>query len=499
MSRSAVVTLAAAAVALLTGCAVGPDFHRPAPPDVAAYTSKALSATASTEVPGGEEQRFLEELDIPGQWWALFRSEELNALIARAFAANPNVAAAQAALRVAMENVYVQEGAYYPSIEGNFSGNRQKTSANLSPVPANGTTIFNLFTAQVSVSYTPDVFGLNRRTVESLRAQAEAQQLQVAATYLTLASNVVAAAVQEAALRAQIAATEDIIKAETDLLDLFRRQLALGQVAGLDVAAQEAALAAAEATLPPLNKQLAIQRDLIAALAGGFPADDPKETFELSSLQLPQDLPVGIPSKLVEQRPDIRQAEANLHAASAQIGVAVANRLPNITLTPNVGKTALDFGKLFAPGSAFWTLAGSVTQPIFEGGALLHKERAARAAFEQATAQYRAAVITGFQNVADTLNALQSDAEALRAAVAAERAARTSLEITRRQVELGAVNYTAVLTAQQVYLTAVINVAQARGNRFADTAALFQALGGGWWNRSDTSDGGGQIPAGPAG
>jgi NodT family efflux transporter outer membrane factor (OMF) lipoprotein len=478
--------------ALLGGCAVGPNFEPPPPPEVKGYTAQPVSVTASTDVPGGEEQRFLHDLDIPGQWWTLFKSEPLTGLIERAFAANPDVAAAQSALRVALENVYAQQGAFYPSIDAGVTGTRERSSANLSPVPANGSPIFNLFTGQVNVSYTPDVFGLIRRSVEALQAQAEGQKFQVQATYITLASNVVTAAIQEAALRDQIAATQDIIKAETDLVDLFRRQLALGQVAGLDVAAQEAALAAAQATLPPLEKQLGVQRDLLAALAGGFAADDEAPKFELSSLTLPRDLPLSLPSTLVERRPDIRQAEANLHAASAQIGVAVANRLPNITLSANAGKTALGIGSLFGPGAAFWTLTGSVTQPIFQGGTLLHRERAARAAFDQAAAQYRSAVISAFQNVADTLNALQSDANALKAAVAAERAAQTSFDITRRQVELGAANYVALLTAQQTYLNAVITVAQARGNRFADTAALFQALGGGWWNRRDDATGGGE-------
>ena len=489
---------AGAIAALLGGCTVGPDFERPQPPEVKGYTAQSLSVTASTDVPGGEAQRFLQDLDIPGQWWTLFKSEPLSALIERAFAANPDVAAAQAALRVAKENVYAEQGAFYPHVDAGFTGERQKSSANLSPVPAQNVNIFNLFTGQLNVSYTPDVFGLTRRTVESAAAQAEAQRFQVEATYVTLASNVVAAAVQEAALRDQIAATQDIVKAETDLVELFRKQLALGQVAGLDVAAQEAALAAAQATLPPLEKQLAVQRDLLAALAGGFPADDSVPRFELASLSLPQDLPLSLPSRLVEQRPDIRQAEANLHAASAQIGVAVANRLPNITLTANAGKTALAVGSLFGPGAAFWTLSGSVTQPIFEGGTLLHRERAARAAFDQAAAQYRSTVIQGFQNVADTLNALESDAKALKAAVAAERAAKTSFDITRRQVELGAANYVALLTAQQVYLNSVISVAQARGNRFADTAALFQALGGGWWNRRGEATEGGERLQHPA-
>jgi NodT family efflux transporter outer membrane factor (OMF) lipoprotein len=227
---------------------------------------------------------------------------------------------------------------------------------------------------------------------------------------------------------------------------------------------------------------LATQRDLLTALTGRMPSEEPKEKFELASLHLPQELPVSLPSKLVDQRPDVRAAEATLHGASADIGVAVAAMLPQISLTGNAGSTAPALAQLFAPGTAFWTLAGSATQTLFDAGTLAHKERAAVAAFDQAAATYRGTVITAFQNVADTLHALQSDANALTAAVAAEQAAGKSLEITRQQLQLGAVNYLALITAQQTYQQALINLVQAQANRYADTAALFQALGGGWWN-----------------
>jgi len=470
---------------LLTSCAVGPDFERPPAPEVKGYTAQPLApATESADVAGGAAQHFVEG-DLPAEWWTLFHSDQLNKLIEQALKANPEVEAAQAALRAARENVYAQEGAYFPSVSGNFSPSRQKTSAVLQPVPNSGAQIYNLYTAQVNVSYSPDVFGLNRRTVESLDAQAEAQRFQLEATYLTLTSNVVASAVQEASLRGQIAAAQKIIDVETELLDLFKRQEKLGQISEMDSAAQEAALAQAQQALPPLQKQLAVQRDQLTALLGRLPSEEPSEIFELSSLQLPEDLPVSLPAKLVEQRPDIRMAQENLRAASAEIGVAIANRLPNITLDASEGTTALAFNKLFTAGTRFWGLAGGVTQPIFEGGTLLHKERAAQANFDQAAAQYRSTVITAFQNVADTLHALQSDAQALKAAVRAERTAARSLELTRTQLRLGAVNYLAVLNAQQTYLQAEISLVQAQANRYADTAALFQALGGGWWNKPD--------------
>ena len=481
------------AVLLLAGCAVGPDFKRPATPNVESYTPQSLPAqTASIEVKGGEAQRFVHDMDIPGQWWTLFRSKPLDDLIEQALKANPDIEAAQAALRGAWENVYAQQGAFFPSIEANFNPTRQKISDALTSPLANNSNLFSLHTAQVSVAYSPDVFGGNRRQVESLKSQADWQRFQLEATYLTLTSNVVAAAVEEAALRGQIAAIKRIIEIQNQLLELLKRQFTLGQVAVFDVAAQEAALAQSQATLPPLENQLAQQRDLLARLIGRFPSETITEKFELPSLQLPRELPVSLPSKLVSQRPDVRAAEEQLHAASAEIGVSVANRLPNVTLSANLGSTASSISQLFTSGNGFWALAANVTQPIFQGGTLLHRQRAAEAAYDQAAAQYRSTVLTAFQNVADTLHAIQSDADALKAAVAAERAAAKSLAIVRSQLKLGDVTPLALLNAEQTYRQAQISLVQALANRYADTAALFQALGGGWWNRSD-------VPAGVGG
>ena len=482
------MALLVAAATLVAGCTVGPDFHRPGAPAVGGYTSESLaSQTVSANVQGGEAQRFIRDMDIPGQWWVLFHSAPLNSLIESALKANPNLQAADAALRVAMENAYAQAGLYYPSVQANFSPSRQKNPVGtISPTLSSGVPVYNLYTAQVSVSYVPDVFGGNRRQVESLNAQAEFQRFQLEATYLTLTSNLVVAAVQEASLRAQIAATERVVSIETEQLEIFRRQYALGAIAMADVIAQEAALAQTLATLPSLKKQLAQQRNLLSALSGRFPSEEPLETFELSTLQLPEELPVTVPSKLVEQRPDVRSAEAQLHAASAQIGVAAANMLPQITLSGAYGGTATQIGHLFDSSNIFWSMAGSVTQTLFAGGTLLHRKRAAVAAFDQAAAQYRSVVITAFQNVADTLRALLFDAETVKAQVVAEHAAAESLDIARRALQLGSISYLAMLNAEQAYQQAVINLAQARANRYADTAALFQALGGGWWNRSPT-------------
>ncbi|HVR86764.1 MAG TPA: efflux transporter outer membrane subunit [Planctomycetota bacterium] len=483
-SWSAGVRAALLALALLSGCAVGPDFHRPEAPPVQGYTRAPLAPkTASADVRGGEEQTFVPGLEISHQWWTLFESPALSALVDRALQASPTVTAAQAALRQATELVAAQEGTFYPSLQAGFTPGYQKASANLSP-PLNSNLLrYGLYTAQLSVAFTPDVWGGNRRAVESLQGAAEAQRFLLEAALVTLTTNLVSAAVQEASLRAQIAATREILAISTKSLDLLKAQLAAGAVTGLDVAAQEAALAQQEQTLPPLQKQLEQNRDLLMALLGGFPGEPTGETFDLASLHLPQELPLSLPSKLVEQRPDVRAAEAQLHAACAQIGVAVAKRLPQFTIGGGYGGTSTHFSQMFDPGATFWSIVGSATQTLFDGGTLLHQQRAAEAAFDQAAALYRGTVITGFQNVADTLVALHADAESLKAAVASERAARRTLEITRKQQQAGQVNFLALLSAQQAYQQALITRVQAQAGRLVDTAALFQALGGGWWNR----------------
>jgi NodT family efflux transporter outer membrane factor (OMF) lipoprotein len=471
---------------ILASCAVGPNYKRPAAPNVPGYTPSLPTATSSSpNVAGGEAQTFAQGRDIPGDWWTLFHSKPLNDLIERSLKNNPDLKSAQAALLVATENTLAQRGAYYPQVSGSFSATRAKTSEEISPVPSFTTFQYSLFTPEVTVSYTPDVFGLNRRTMESLKAQQEQARYVVAATNITLSSNVAAAAIQEASLRAQIDATNELIKIDTNMLEVLRKQFEKGYVGRLDVAAQEAQLAQIAATLPPLLKQLAQQRDLLTVLAGGFPSEDLAESFELSSLQLPQELPLSLPSKLVEQRPDVLQAEENLHSASALIGVARANRLPSFNLTGDIGSMALAFGNIFSAGNGFRDGTASVTQPIFQGGTLMHKERAARAAYVQADEQYRSTVLTAFQNVADTLHALEQDADGLKAAVAARDAAKVTLDLTTRQMQVGYVSYLALLNAEQSYQQAVINLVQAQANRYADTAALFQALGGGWWNRPD--------------
>lgn len=478
--------LTAGFFALLGGCMVGPKYKKPVAPADAGYTAAPMTTTSATpNVVGGDAQQFVDGRDIPGEWWELFHSKPLDDLIERSLKANPDIKAAQAALLVARENTAAQRGYYYPSISAGFGADHSKSSSNLSPVTNTNALTYSLYTPQVSVSFVPDVFGLNRRTVEALKAQQEQARFALAATHITLSSNVAAAAIQEASLRGQIEATRELITINTDMLDILRKQFEKGYVSRLDVAAQEAQLAQVVATLPPLLKQVAQQRDLLAALSGGFPNQNMPETFELANLQLPQQLPVSLPSQLVEQRPDVQQAEENLHAACALVGVAVANRLPNFTITADAGSMATIFSKMFTDSTGFWDVAGGVTQPVFEGGTLVHRERAAKAAYTQAAEQYRSTVLTAFQNVADTLNALQQDADALKTAAAAKDAAAVTLDLTKKQYQTGYVNYLGLLNAEQSYQQALINLVQAQANRYADTAALFQALGGGWWNRPD--------------
>ena len=474
---------------LLTGCAVGPDFHQPVAPDVRAYDSGTLPArTATAPVAGGSPQRFRKGADIPGDWWTLFHSPPLNALIEKALQNNPDLAAARAGLTVARENMLAQRGAYYPNVSAEFSTSRNKQSTLLAPAPNFPVVpqefLYSLFTPQLNVSYVPDVFGLNRRSVESLQAQAQAARFQLIAAHIALTANVVTAVVGAASLREQVEATERLVAIETQSVKLLRYQFDKGYASRLDLAAQESQLAQTQAGLPPLRKQLEQQRHLISVLAGQFPAQQ-QAGFDLASLRLPQDLPLSLPAQLVEQRPDVRQAQANWHAASAQVGVAIASRLPQITLSANAGSTALEIGSVFKSGTGFWGVGLDLAAPIFEGGKLLHAERAAKAQLVQAAAQYRSTVLTAFQNVADTLTALDQDARGLKAAAAAADAAKVTLDLSQRQWQAGYVSYLSLLNAEQAFQQARIALIQAQANRYADTAALYLALGGGWWHRTD--------------
>jgi NodT family efflux transporter outer membrane factor (OMF) lipoprotein len=493
---------AALGVAVLaSSCAVGPDFQQPPPPEVTRYTREPLAprTAATPDVRGGQAQHFINGRDIPAEWWQLFRSSQLNSLVKKALLANPNLQIAQASLRQAQEMLQAQKGAFFPTAQANFNPLREQLASSIAPTLSNNSSLFNLYTAQVLVTYTLDVWGQNRRNVESLQAQADNQRFLVEAAYLTLTSNVVVAAITEASLRGQIEATNKLIDINSKMLGLLRQQFNEGYSNRSDVAAQEAALAQVKATLPPLRKALAQQRDLLAALAGRFPSQEPMETFKLTGLTLPTELPVSLPFELVQQRPDIRSSQELLRSASAQVGVAIANMLPNLTVSPTLGYQASQIAGLITPSNLFWTLAGNATHTVFDGFTLFHTERASEAALDGAVATYRNTVLTAFQNVADSLRALQNDADALKAATEFERAAKISLDLATQQMQSGNANIFLLLNAQQVYQQAVIGLVVAQANRLSDTAALFQALGGGWWNRADVPSAETSDPVPPPG
>ena len=457
---------------LLAGCAVGPDFEPPAPPPVERFTPEKTADP-------GNGQRFLEGAEVPARWWTRFRSKRLDELMDEAITHNPTLEAAEAAIRVAQFNALAATGAWFPQI-----GLNSNSSYNLNSGASTTSTLlqtpFSYFTKQVQISYTADIWGANLRLVESLDAQRENQLHQKHAAYMTLTANVAKAAIEEASLRGQIAATRRVVDLEQQRLDLLQRQISFGGAAQTDILAQQTALAQARQNLPALESRLAQQRDLLTALAGRYPSDEIGETFDLSQLALPRDLPLSLPSQLVAQRPDIKAAEANVHAASAQVGVAVAARLPNVSLTAGGGTSAIKLDQLFTPATAFYAVAGNVTQTAFDGMTLYNKQKAAEAALSQAQAQYRDTVINAFKNVADSLRALQADARAVASARAAESTSKSYLDKIRSQVVYGGASQLAVVDAQRSYLYAANARVQAEAQRLTDTVALFMALGGGW-------------------
>jgi len=469
----------------LMGCAVGPTFHSPAPPASDKYTSKPLpSITQATEVSGGEAQHLQFGRDLSGEWWTLFGSAGINRLIQEAMNRYPDIAAQQAALRAAGEDVKAQRGVLFPQIDGTAAFQREKVSG-ASIAPGFPAFITNIYQATVNVSYTFDLFGGERRVLEQLRAKEQAQSFALEASYLTLTSNVAATAIELASLNDQIVATREIIAIETRQLDFIQRRFEAGSLTRADILQQQSNLASVRATLPQLMQQQATAEHHLAVLTGHFPHEIESPTVALSDLKLPEDLPVSLPSALVAQRPDIRAQEAVMHQASAAVGIATSNLLPQLTLTAAVGTESLRASDLFQPAAGVWNLAGGITQPVFRGGALRAKRRAAIDQYDQTRANYDLTVLKAFQNVADTLTALESDAQTLHAAHDALDAAQASLDFVKRQYDAGAVNYVLLLSAQQIYQQALLAHVKAVASRFTDTVTLFQALGGGWWNRSD--------------
>ncbi|WP_229211366.1 efflux transporter outer membrane subunit [Duganella sp. BJB476] len=483
----------------LAGCAAGPDYQRPALSVPQTYGAGPAVSSA---------QRYVMQQDIQNNWWTLFKSAELNALIEQAWSANPNIEAAEAALRAAQENVYAQQGYFYPTVQAGYTPARTKVAGNLggnSPgvqgngsvisakqntpaseggsAPFNAPVIYNFHTAQLTVAYTPDVFGANRRQLESLQALQQMQRFELEAAYITLASNIVASAFQDALLRRQITVVNEIIEANQAALALAQRQLKAGYISRLEFAAQQGVLAQSRQLLPVLQKQFEQNRDLLRVLAG-VPIDGEVPGFSLDSFHLPEELPLTLPSSLVEQRPDVRAAEETLRSASAAVGIARAARLPQFSISGSAGGAASQFGQMFWSSGKFFDLTASVTQSLFDAGTLKHRESAAHESLKGAIASYRSTVATAFQNVADVLHSINADAGALQTAADARDAARTAVAITERQHAHGALDRMTLIVAEQNLRQAELQWAQAQASQLGDTAALFQALGGGWWHRA---------------
>jgi len=471
------IFLLALSMPLLSSCTVGPDFERPLKPETKTYTEKAQAEQALKGLKLGKE--------LPGQWWVLFRSKALNQLIEQAIKQNADLQSAYAVLLQAQENLFSNQGSLWPSLAAGGSAVRQRVAGAMFGNPDFPGTVFNLYNVSVGISYTLDVFGGLRRQIENLEAQAEYQRFQLEAAFLAITANIITTAIEEASIRAQIAATEEMAKAQAEQWAVIEQQFELGSIAKTAVLAQQTALQQTKATLPPLQQQLARVRSRLKVLVGDFPSAGLAGEFQLDDLALPEQLPLSLPSKLVEQRPDIRAQEAMLHAASAQIGVVIARAFPDFTLRANATTIATAAGGLFGPGSEVWNIAGDIAQPIFQGGQLLHQRDLAKAAYQQATAQYRSTVLQAFKEVADTLNALQNGADELASQQAAVQAAFDTKELTRLQFDMGAISYLDLLVADRVYHQARLGLITAKASQLQDTAGLFVALGGGWWQRPD--------------
>lgn len=465
---------------ILAGCAAGPDFIRPEPPQVAGYTAAALPAqTASAPAGLGGVQRFVMGGEVPADWWREFGSTRLEALIMQALESSPTLEAAAATLRQAQQAREAQAGStLYPQASGKLGGQRQAVNA-ASSGQAGGERTFSLYNAGVDVSYNLDLSGGNRRALEALAAQADYQRYQLEGARLTLAANVVATAIVQAQLAAQIQASETILTGQEEQLDLTRRRLALGAASQNDVLALQVQVEQSRAGIPPLRNRLEQANHLLAVLVGRAPGSGAMPQFTLADFTLPAELPLRVPSELARRRPDIRASEALLHAANAQLGVAVSKWYPRITLSADLGWQALTVAGLFGGSSLVWGLAGQLAQPLFNGG-LKAEENAAAAGFDAAAANYRQTVLQALRNVADVLRSLENGAHTLAAQAAAEAAAQESLRLTRRQYALGAASYLQLLVAEQQAQQTAINLIAAQAQRLTDTVALYQSMGGGW-------------------
>ncbi|MBW4048524.1 MAG: efflux transporter outer membrane subunit [Proteobacteria bacterium] len=472
---------AALAAALLVGCTtVGPNFKSPAPPAVDSYTrAPSPTATASAPVALGSAQRLAAAPAVAADWWRAFGSEKLDALVARALDNSPTLAAAEATLRQARQTYEAQAGStLYPTLNGKLGASRSEINAASLGQRSSQQTIYNLYNAGVAVNYNLDLFGGNRRALEALAAQADYQSFQLAGARLTLAGNVVTTAFGQAQVASQLQATQAILKAQQAQLDIARKRFELGAAARADVLTLQTQTEQTRATLPALRNKLEQADHLLAVLIGQAPGATDIPHFALADFTLPRQLPVVIPSELVRQRPDIQASTALLHAATAQYGVAISNLYPQINLSASFGTQALTTGALFGPGSMVWNLAGQLAQPLFNAG-LKSGASAAQASLQAAGANYQQTVLQALRNVADALRQLENDSQALQAQAAADLAAQESLKLVEQQYHLGAASYLQLLTAQQQAQQTRISLIAAQAARLADSAALYQAMGGG--------------------
>ncbi|HKI61328.1 MAG TPA: efflux transporter outer membrane subunit [Mariprofundaceae bacterium] len=464
----------------LAGCVLGPDFKQPEAPKSDHYTKQKLNleqpeSTADQKVVAGSQ--------VPAEWWTMFGSEPLTQLVERGLGSSLTVAAAKARLKAVQENLNSQVGSViYPSVDANAAASRQKISG---AAFGGSSRIYSVYNASVSASYGVDLFGASRRYLETLEAKIDYEQYQLQAARMTLAANIVTAAVKEASLRRQIELTRKMIADSEAQLAMVEQQSALGAVSQAAVLSQRSALAQTRTALPDLMKQLQQNRNLLSVLVGELPSESKLPEFTLESLHMPQELPLSLPSELVRQRPDILAAEALLHQASANVGLATANMFPRITLTGSYGSESRTTASLFGAGSSVWSAGAGLLQPLFHGGELRAKKREAIASYEQAQANYREAVLQAFRDVADTLLALETDAKSLQLQKDSEEASGDTLALVQRQYELGAASYLELLNASQIARQASIQLTQVEAARFADSAALIHALGGGWWNQVD--------------
>ena len=430
----------------------------------------------------------IENRDIPGDWWTLFQSPQITKLVTEALQNSPTIDAASATLRQAQELERAQRGTLFPSITGGAGTTRQQQPQTFQVGKKTKPLIDTDNNVNLGLSYTVDFWGGLRRQIEQAHAQVDYQRFQLEAAYLTLSSGVASSAIQAASLQQQVDTQAQLIDLQKDQLDVVRKQFELGAATGTDVAQQESQVASAQATLIPLKTQLTQTRNQLAAYLGRAPSEVAIPRIDLDALTLPADVPLSLPATLVGQRPDIRAAEALLHEQTAAVGVAIADRLPNVMLSASVGSDAYTAQRLFTATNGAWSLGLQATTTLFDAGQLKHRQYAQTAQMEAAAAQWRNQVVSAFQNVADVLVSLQNDAENLHYVLNAKQAAERSLDLATQQYKLGGVSYLSVLSAQQTYQGAALSLIRARAARFSDTIALYQALGGGWWNRKDAAD-----------